>query len=232
MTPEILYISKNVVVIYKPASIASQSDNVGDKDAILLTKELLKEKGEREELYLINRLDRVVGGLMLFARNKKSTTELSALLTTDKIHKEYLAVTDGSFQDGELVDWLRKDSVLSKAEISSEETIGAKKAVLVAKIVDKAQYKGKEKYLVHVDLKTGRFHQIRAQLSSRGAPISGDKKYGSRDFSMRMPALFAYKLEVKLGGEDIKICKMPPSAGCPWNLFSSRNIWKTMEEEK
>ena len=89
MTPEILYRSKNAVVIYKPASIASQRDNVGDKDAILLTRELLKERGEREELYLINRLDRVVGGLMLFARNKESAAKLSTLLTADKIRKEY-----------------------------------------------------------------------------------------------------------------------------------------------
>lgn len=232
MTPEILYISKNVVVIYKPASIASQSDNVGDKDAILLTKELLKERGERGEIYLINRLDRVVGGLMLFARNKESAAKLSALLTTDKIRKEYLAVTDGSFSDGELVDWLCKDSVASKASVATENTSGAKKAVLVAKIIDIAQHKGKEKCLVHVDLKTGRFHQIRAQLSSRGAPISGDKKYGSRDFLLRMPALFAYKLEVHLGDEHIKVCKMPPEVAYPWNLFANNELLKPTEEEK
>lgn len=232
MTPEILYISKNAVVIYKPASIASQSDAVGDKDAILLTKELLKERGEREDLYLINRLDRVVGGLMLFARNKESAAKLSALLTADKMKKEYLAVTDGSFSDGELVDWLCKDSIRSKASIVTESTSGAKKAVLVAKILDEAQHKGKDKYLVHIDLKTGRFHQIRAQLSSRSAPIAGDKKYGSRDFSLRMPALFAYKIELELEGEHIKVKKMPSAAEYPWNLFKNNELLKATEEEK
>ena len=231
MTPEILYISKNVVVIYKPASIASQSDNVGDKDAILLTKELLKERGEREEIYLINRLDRVVGGLMLFARTRESAATLTALLS-DGVTKEYRAVVEGIPGEGIMKDLLCKDSVASKASVVSESTSGAKKAVLVAKIIDRAQHKGKEKCLVHVDLKTGRFHQIRAQLSSRGAPISGDKKYGSRDFLLRMPALFAYELEVHLGDEHIKVCKMPPEAAYPWNLFANNELLKPTEEEK
>ena len=229
MTPEILYISKNAVVIYKPASIASQSDAVGDKDAILLTKELLKERGEREDLYLINRLDRVVGGLMLFARNKESAAKLSALLTADKMKKEYLAVTDGSFSDGELVDWLCKDSIRSKASIATESTSGAKKAVLVAKILDKAQHKGKDKYLVHIDLKTGRFHQIRAQLSSRGAPIAGDKKYGSRDFGARQPALFAYHISALVDGEKIEAKRLPDTDKYPWSLFSAEQYQEKME---
>ncbi len=230
MTPEILYISKNAVVIYKPASIASQSDLSGDEDALTLTSVLLRKLGERDELYLINRLDRVVGGLLIFARNKKTAARLSDMLQTDKIKKEYIAVVEGDICDGELSDMLRKDSVRNKAAIVTPGTAGAKKAVLYAKVLADINHKSKKKSLVQIDLKTGRFHQIRAQLSGRGAPIVGDKKYGSKDFLARMPALFAYKLTVDLGDEYIEEKKLPNRDEYPWNLFSDEAYSKMMEE--
>lgn len=231
MTPEILYKSKNAIVIYKPPLMPSQSDASGDKDALTLTAEILKSSGEREELYLINRLDKVVSGLMIFARSKACAKRLSAILSEDSFSKEYFAVIDGVADDGEMVDWLCKDSVMGKAIVCPENSPEGKKAILNLEVLETVLHKGKEKSLVYVKLKTGRFHQIRAQLSSRGAPLVGDKKYGSKDFYARQPALFAYRLMADIDDEKIEVKKMPDIDKYPWNLFSSEKFSNKMEEQ-
>lgn len=229
MTPEILYKSHNAIVIYKPPMMPSQSDTSGDKDALTLTSEQLKAMGEREELYLINRLDRVVSGLMIFARNKSYAQKLSAILSEDSFSKEYFAIIDGVVESGEMVDWLAKDSIVGKAVVCKAGDKGAKEAVLDLELLETVVYKGKEKSLVHVKLKTGRFHQIRAQLSSRGAPLTGDKKYGSHDFGTRQPALFAYHLSAFVDGEKIEARRLPDTDKYPWSLFSAEQYQEKME---
>ncbi len=231
MTPEILYKSHNAIVIYKPHMMPSQSDISGDEDALTLTSELLKAIGEREELYLINRLDRVVSGLMIFARNKSYAKKLSAILSEDSFSKEYFAVIDGVVKEGKMVDWLAKDSAIGKAVVCKEGDKGAKEAILDLELLEKVNYQGKEKSLVHVKLRTGRFHQIRAQLSSRGAPLTGDKKYGSRDFAVRQPALFAYHLSALVDGEKIEAKRLPDTDKYPWNLFSAEKYQGKQEEQ-
>jgi 23S rRNA pseudouridine1911/1915/1917 synthase len=229
MTPEILYKSHNAIVIYKPPMMPSQSDTSGDKDALTLTSEQLKAMGEREELYLINRLDRVVSGLMIFARNKSYAQKLSAILSEDSFSKEYFAIIDGVVESGEMVDWLAKDSIVGKAVVCKAGDKGAKEAVLDLELLETVAYKGKEKSLVHVKLKTGRFHQIRAQLSSRGAPLTGDKKYGSHDFGTRQPSLFAYHLSAFVDGEKIEAKRLPDTDKYPWSLFSAEQYQEKME---
>lgn len=221
MAPEILYISKNAIVIYKPPTMPSQSDSSGADDALSLTSALLKEMGEREELYLINRLDRVVGGLMIMARNKKHAKKLSDILSEDSFCKEYFAVCDGVIEGGELVDWMIKDATLGKGMVCDENHPGAKKAVLNLESLDTVKHRGKDKSLLRVKLQTGRFHQIRVQLSSRGASLVGDKKYGNRDFGARQPALFSYRLSVILDDEKIEAERLPDLDKYPWNLFSA-----------
>ena len=232
MAPEILYISENAVVIYKPSTIPSQSDVSGGEDAVTLTVGLLREMGEREDLYLINRLDRVVGGLMVFARNKKYAKKLSEILSEDAFCKEYFAVVDGTVESGELVDWLSKDSVAGKGFVCDENYRGAKKAILNLELIETVSYKGRLKSLVQIKLKTGRFHQIRVQLSSRGASLVGDKKYGNRDFGARQPALFAYRLSALVDGEKIEAKRLPDVDKYPWNLFSIEKYSANMEERK
>jgi 23S rRNA pseudouridine1911/1915/1917 synthase len=185
--------------------------------------------GEREELYLINRLDRVVSGLMIFARNKSYAQKLSAILSEDSFSKEYFAIIDGVVESGEMVDWLAKDSIVGKAVVCKAGDKGAKEAVLDLELLETVVYKGKEKSLVHVKLKTGRFHQIRAQLSSRGAPLTGDKKYGSHDFGTRQPALFAYHLSAFVDGEKIEAKRLPDTDKYPWSLFSAGQYQEKME---
>ena len=221
MAPEILYISKNAIVIYKPPTMPSQGDTSGAEDALSLTAAILKEMGEREELYLINRLDRVVGGLMVMARNKGYARKLSGILSEDSFCKEYFAVCDGMVEGGELVDWMIKDSLSGKGMVCDENHPGAKKAVLNLELMETVKHKGKEKSLLKVKLQTGRFHQIRVQLSSRGASLVGDKKYGNRDFAARQPALFSYKLSAIVDDERIEAERLPDLDKYPWNLFSA-----------
>jgi 23S rRNA pseudouridine1911/1915/1917 synthase len=230
MTPEILYKSKNAIVIYKPPLIPSQSDTSGDKDALTLTSDILKALGEREELYLINRLDRVVGGLMIFARNKKSAKLLSEKLASEEFIKEYFAVIDGQACEGEMIDWIIKDQATNKAIIVNENKAYAKKAILDSQVIDVVEHKQKLKSLVNVELKTGRFHQIRAQFSHRGTPLTGDKKYGSKDFLSRQPSLFAYHILAAIEDEIIDVYRLPDLEKHPWNLFSADKYMKKMRK--
>lgn len=228
MTPEILYKTENVIVIYKPPLMPSQSDKSGETDALTLTSQFLRSSYERDELYLINRLDRVVGGLMIFARNKKYAAKLSDILLKEDFSKQYFAVADGIVEEGEMIDWLAKDSVTSKAIVKDSQD-GAKEAILKCKLLDTVEIKGKVKSLFLINLKTGRFHQIRAQFSHRGAPLTGDKKYGSKDFYTRQPALFAYRILIKLDHEKIEVVKVPDITKYPWNLFSAEKYTKEIE---
>ena len=97
----------------------SQPDPSGDKDAFSLCKEELSDSSESQELYIIHRLDRVVSGLLVFARNKKYAAELSSLVSGDGIGKEYLAVIDGYIEGGRLVDYLYKDSRAGKSFVAT-----------------------------------------------------------------------------------------------------------------
>ena len=217
---EILYKSKNAVVIYKPPILSSQSDNTDDTDAMSLTSATLVAAGEDGRLWLVHRLDKVVGGLLIFARNQRSAAELSRLVADGSFCKEYLAITHGSAPSGLLEDYLYKDAASSKAYVAKTQRRGTKLARLEAMSVAQIDTNGVMS-LVKVRLYTGRFHQIRAQLSSRGAPIVGDKKYGSRDRVSRTPALFAYHLSIDLFGERIDVKKAPDTEEYPWSHFRS-----------
>ena len=211
--------NKNAVIIYKPPGIPSQSDQSGDPDALSLTSSILREQGDLRELYLVHRLDRVVGGLMVFAGNKRSAAALSALVSGEGIGKEYLAVVEGDPSSGELRDFLIKDARASVARVVKEGTKGAKEAILEYETVATAMTDRGKRSLVRVTLHTGRFHQIRAQLSSRSMPIVGDGKYGSRDHLAKMPALHAHRLSFDLFGEHVEAACPPDTATYPWNLF-------------
>lgn len=216
---EILLKNKDVVIIKKPSGVPSQSDPSGDKDAMTLTSELLREKGERGELYLVHRLDRVVGGLLVFARNKKAAAELSRLVSGDGIGKEYLAVIDGRLDDGVLIDYLYKDARASKAFVVDKKRGGVKEAELSFITLESVDTEKGVRSLVKIRLKTGRFHQIRAQFASRKTPICGDGKYGSKDNRAHLPALFAYKLSFKLFDYNIEAKEIPDLDAYPWCLF-------------
>ena len=226
---DILYKSRNVIAVYKPAGVPSQSDPTGDLDIMTLTKQTLDALGETSNLWLVHRLDRVVGGVMLFARNKETAAELSLIMQNESYAKKrYLAVVEGEIQDGIMEDFIYKDSAASKAYIVDRERLGVKKCRLEAKTLSVINTENGILSLVEVLLYTGRFHQIRAQLSHRKAAIVGDKKYGSRTRASRMPALFAYRLDIKTKFEEIKLKKLPDLNEYPWSLFTDR-LFETEE---
>ena len=216
---EILYKSKNAVVIYKPAGIPSQSDPSGDMDAMTLTQNMLRSLGEPSALWLIHRLDRVVGGLLIFARNKRYAAILSEQVKDRLLTKEYYAVVDGTALGGVLEGYIYKDARAGKAFIVDRERAGVKHARLSYRPLATVSTPRGAKTLVYVTLDTGRFHQIRAQLSHEHLPISGDGKYGSRDNGARNIALMAAHLAVDIPGEKVDVSRLPDISQYPWSLF-------------
>lgn len=218
---EILYKSKNAVVIYKEAGVPSQSDPSGDPDAMTLTSEHLKSLGENPNLWLIHRLDRVVSGLLVFARNKKYAAILSEYVKDRLLTKEYYAVVEGEASDATLEGFIYRDPRAGKAFIVDKERKDVKRARLSYVTLATAETEKGKKSLVYVTLDTGRFHQIRAQLSHAGHPISGDGKYGSHDNKAKKVALMASHLAAVLPGEKIDVSRRPDLESYPWSLFST-----------
>ena len=220
----ILYRDKNIVVVYKPAGIPSQSDLSGDEDIMKITAKELSETGEKDNLWLVHRLDRTVGGLMVFARNKNSAASLSAIVGSKDFEKEYLAVLDGKAEGGFLSDYVYKDSKKGKAFVAKGERRGVKLAELEYCAISSIETPHGTKTLVRVKLYTGRFHQIRVQFSSRGIPLCGDGKYGSRDNKAKMPSLFAFRLSFDMNGKRIENKKLPDLHEYPWSLFGIEEL--------
>ncbi len=217
---EILSKTVDYVIIYKPAGIPSQSDPGGDPDAMTLCSRILCEMGESDSLYLIHRLDRVVGGLMVFARNKKSAADLSMQVADHSFEKYYYAVVHGKAEGGVLFDYLYKDAKLGKAFVTDRARAGVKAAELEYRTLDSVERDGEWVSLVKIKLKTGRFHQIRAQFASRQMSLIGDKKYGSRDFKAKMPSLFATEIGFKNKGKEVRASRLPSLSDYPWSLFA------------
>lgn len=217
---EIVSKTADYVIIYKPAGIPSQSDPGGDPDAMTLCSAALREMGEADGLYLIHRLDRVVGGLMVFARNKKTAASLSSQVAERSFGKRYFAVAEGKAEGGELFDYIYKDPDLGKAFVADRKRSGVKAAELEYETVDLVELDGRALSLVKIRLKTGRFHQIRVQFASRKMPLIGDKKYGSRDFQAKMPSLFAAEITFKVKEKEVKASRFPNLSEYPWSLFA------------
>lgn len=217
---EILYKSKNAVVIYKPAGIPSQSDPSGDSDAMTLTSAQLMSLGENDALWLVHRLDRVVGGLLVFARNKRYAAILSELVKDRLLTKEYYAIVDGAAEGEHVLEgYIYKDARMGKAFITDRSRAGVKSARLSYRALSTVTTPRGAKTLVYVTLDTGRFHQIRAQLSYERLPITGDGKYGSRDNAAHNIALMATHLAVDMPSEKVDVSRLPDLSQYPWSLF-------------
>ncbi len=217
---QILYKDKSLVAVNKAIGEPIQSDLTGDKDTMTLLSSQLSSINDKSDLWLVHRLDRVVGGVAVFARTKKSAAMLSEAFSTHAVKKEYFAVVEGVCESGGVMqDLLFKDSAKGKAFIVDRKRAGVKEASLEFEPVATASCERGDRTLVCVRLHTGRFHQIRAQFSHRGMPLVGDGKYGSRDNGANTPALFSANLEFNLGGREYKISTAPNTEVYPWSLF-------------
>ena len=169
----VLYFDKDIVVCDKSAGLLSQPDEKGSENLLdLLSQQFSKKVG------LVHRLDRGVGGAVVYALSGSALSSLNKQLKDGTISKTYLAVVHGKTDEmGDMTDFLFKDKAKNKSYAVKTERKGTKKAVLSYKTLSQ-----NEAYsLVEVSLQTGRFHQIRCQFSSRKHPIVGDGKYGSKE---------------------------------------------------
>ena len=220
---KIVYKTKDYLFINKSPGVPSQPDKSGDEDAMTITARQLKADGETDALFLIHRLDRGVGGLMVFARNKRYAALLSSLVAEHNFVKEYYAVVDGIPEGESFVDYIYKDSTLNKAFVTDRKRGGVKEAILDFSLIDSVTLdSGRVLSLVRVKPRTGRFHQIRVQFASRKMPLVGDKKYGSKDALSRTPALFAYRLAFNSKGIKADVSCLPNLDAYPWSLFEKQ----------
>ena len=182
---EILYSDRNFAVCVKPVGLDSESE---------VPAALKEQLGG--EIFPIHRLDKNVGGVMVYARTKKSAAELSRAVQEGTMVKEYVALVHGTpSETGDWEDLLFKDSAKNKVFVVKKERKGVKKARLEFRRLTAG-----EESLVRVQLHTGRSHQIRVQFSSRGYPLLGDHKYGSRD-GRKAPMLFSCRIAFPFGGQ-------------------------------
>lgn len=189
----ILYEDNHVLVAVKPPNMLSQADNTRDTDILSWLKEFIRVrdgKPGRVYLGLVHRLDRPVGGLMVFAKTSKAAARLSAQLQTHALGREYLCVVTGPVRDSfTLVDYLVKDERLNRVSVCEAGVKGAQEAILHGECVERRQGTA----LCAIRLETGRSHQIRVQMSHIGAPLWGDNRYGSGVPGQQI-ALWGYKL--------------------------------------
>lgn len=196
----IVYEDNNIIICNKPAGVASQSDKTFEKDLLSQVLTYRTSKGETPYAAIINRLDKPVSGLVLFAKDKKTAAGLSALSGEHSIEKYYYALVEGELEEkGEFVDYLLKDPKANASKIVKEGTQGAKKARLLYEKIRTKEIDGIKYTMVRVKLLTGRHHQIRVQFSGHGHALYGDLKYNKSFADKRgvFPALFAYHLSFK-----------------------------------
>ncbi len=190
---EILHLNEDFVVCIKPVGVDSQQGMCA-----------LLAEAVGGEVYPLHRLDRNVGGVMIYARNKKAAAELSGLISRQEMQKEYVARVWGTPPESATwEDLLFKDSSKNKVFVVKKRRKGVKEAKLSF-----VRLEAGEQSLVQIRLHTGRSHQIRVQFSSRGFPLLGDGKYGAKD-NLKAPMLFCARLSFPYKGERLQFSALP-----------------------
>ena len=190
--PDVLYEDNHVIVAVKPPNMLSQADQTGDTDIQTELKEYIRVKYNKPGeawLGLIHRLDRPVGGLMVFARTSKAAARLSQQFRAHQLGREYLCLAEGSaVKPFTLRDFLIKDERLNMVRVCEANRRGAQEAILHGTPLAQDQLT-----LCAIRLETGRSHQIRVQMAHAGLPLWGDNRYG-RGIPGQQIALWGYKL--------------------------------------
>ena len=212
----ILYEDNHLLVVEKPINIPVQEDSSKDKDLLTILKEYIKEKYNKPGnvyLGLVHRLDRPVGGVMVFAKTSKCASRLSNQIRENKFNKVYYAVVENKISSkGVLVNNLLKDT---KKNIVKVDSLGKPSKLEFKKIKEKNKLN-----LIEIKLYTGRSHQIRVQLSYNGNPLYGDQKYNKNAKVGEQLALFAKKLEFYHPISNDLLCfELDIPDRYPFNLF-------------
>ena len=216
MEPHILYRDPHLLIVRKPSGIPSQPDPTGQPDLLTALRE------SHPTAALIHRLDTPTGGIMVFGLSQKATSKLCALVQDhNQFRKEYLAVLSSSPQEkkGILKDNLYHDKQKNKAYVTETARKGSKEAVLDYQVLASAP---DGHTLVLVRLHTGRTHQIRVQFATRGLPLVGDGKYGSREKAPNI-SLWAFRLTFPhpMTGPPLSAETRPDPETFPWSLFAT-----------
>ncbi len=210
---DIIFCDNDIVVCIKPAGVLSTDEPGG-------LPELLREE-LGGDIRTVHRLDRVVSGLMLLARNPDAASTLSKSIRENKFKKQYLSVVHGECpQSGRMTDMLFRDKALKKTFVVDKPAKGVQEAILDYETLQRSQGMS----LVRIELITGRTHQIRCQFSSHGFPLAGDRKYGSKEDGFDI-ALWSHYIEFPhpSSGQLMSIRRYPPLS-FPWDKFEQIRI--------
>ena len=206
---ELIYVDDDILVCLKPARVLSTDEPGGVPD---LAREALGNPDA--DVRTVHRLDRVVAGLMVLARNAKAASELSRQIREDEFEKEYLAVVHGCPEEesGTLRDLLGRDKARKMTFVAAEPAKGVQEAVLDYRVMNHAE----EMSWVQIRLHTGRTHQIRVQFASRGMPLVGERKYSELNDPCEI-ALWSYRIGFShpKTGERMGFSHNPPDV-YPW----------------
>lgn len=254
MQTKIIYEDGQVLVCHKPAGLATQSGKIGQQDVVSELKNYLmagqktaqvnkqnrnsaqgsfrkaEKMGGTPYLGVVHRLDQPVEGLLVFAKTKEAAAKLTTQLAKGSLNKRYYALVCGkpSEKEGELVDYLVKDGNMARVSENGKVDTEAKKAVLQYQLVSGMMTNVSEVIsLLDIHIDTGRFHQIRVQMSHAGLPLLGDSKYGSeysmnlsRKLGIRNVALYAYGVEFlhPVTGKKLEFSIQPQFPACIGNI--------------
>lgn len=206
---EIIYLDSDIVVCVKPARVLSTDEAGGLPDLIRQTLD-----DSKADIRTVHRLDRVVSGLMVLARNPKAASELSRQIREDAFEKEYLAVVHGypAQENGTFTDLLGRDKARKMTYVADSPGKGIQEAVLHYQVVSANDALSR----VRIQLVTGRTHQIRVQFASRGMPLVGERKYSELNDPCEI-ALWSYRLGFShpVTGEKMEFSMEPPAC-YPW----------------
>ena len=220
MKLNVIYEDNHIIVVIKPVGVPTQADKTGDIDMLTIIKEYLKEKYNKPGniyLGLVHRLDRMVGGVMVFAKTSKAASRLSEYIRNKDMKKKYFAIVNGKLNISNkyirIENYLLKNERLNISKVVEKTHFkNSKLAILEYKVLKNFEYNRKKYSVVDVNLHTGRHHQIRVQFANIGHPLYGDQKYGQNINKVGQNiALFSYYLEFPHPTKD-EICiftKMP-----------------------
>lgn len=221
---KIIYEDNHLLVVEKPVNIPSQADESLDRDMLTILKDDIKQRFNKPGnvyLGLVHRLDRPVGGVMVFAKTSKAASRLSEQVRSHNFKKIYLAAVHGKMEksSGRLEHFLLKNTQTNTVKVVDKSAPGAKEAILDYETLESSG----ELSLVRIRLHTGRSHQIRVQFSTTGHPLYGDQKYGAAlNKAGQQIALWAY--EIKCNHPTTKeelVFKCEPHDKKPWNSFKT-----------
>ena len=214
---DILFEDNHLIIVNKKCGVLVQGDKTGDTPLLELVKAYIKNKYNKTGnvfLGLVNRIDRPVSGIVIFARTSKALSRMNDKLKNRQIRKLYWLFISNKFKtnEGKIEGWFKKNKKINKSFFSKEEAKDSKYGSLKYRIIEKL-----DKYLkIEVDLETGRHHQIRCSFSEIGFPILGDLKYGSKR-SIKDGGIYLHSREVNfihpVSKKKIIITAEPPRLG-------------------